>query len=73
MSFNEFFKDFKILQEKRKKIFKIVLILNYLRAPQDCVQYFTGTAGTIQSYGWAGAQLLAGMDYNNCIRYFGGK
>lgn len=38
------------------------------RAPQDCVQYFTGTQGTVQSYGWAGAQLLAGMDYQNCIR-----
>ena len=66
-----FSKILKYKKKKEKKIFKIVLILNYLRAPQDCVQYFTGTAGTIQSYGWAGAQLLAGMDYNNCIRYFG--
>jgi len=38
------------------------------RAPQDCVQYFTGTQGRVQSYNWAGAQLLAGMNYQNCIR-----
>ena len=42
--------------------------LVFFRAPQDCVQYFTGTQGRVQSYGWAGAQLLAGMNYQNCIR-----
>jgi len=38
------------------------------KAPTDCVQYFTGTSGTIQSYNFAGAQLLQGMYYTNCIR-----
>jgi len=38
------------------------------RAPTDCVQYYTGSTGTVQSYGWAGGQLLAAMDYRVCIR-----
>merc|ERR1719228_1795699 len=38
------------------------------KAPTDCVQYFTGTSGTIQSYNFAGGQLLNSMYYNNCIR-----
>merc|ERR1712106_147116 len=38
------------------------------KAPTDCVQYFTGSTGTIQSYNFAGGQLLQGMYYTNCIR-----
>ena len=38
------------------------------RAPANCVQYFTGTSGNVQSYGFAGGQLLTGMNYQNCIR-----
>merc|ERR1711892_614072 len=38
------------------------------KAPTDCVQYFTGSIGTTQSYNFAGAQLLQGMYYTNCIR-----
>jgi len=38
------------------------------KAPTDCVQYFTGSTGTIQSYNFAGGQLLNSMYYNNCIR-----
>ena len=38
------------------------------RAPTDCVQYFTGISGSVKSYNYAGAQLLAGQRYNNCIR-----
>jgi len=38
------------------------------RAPTDCVQYFTGTAGSVKSYNYAGGQILAGQRYNNCIR-----
>merc|ERR1719393_53491 len=38
------------------------------KAPTDCVQYFTGTAGTVKSYNFAGGQILAGQRYNNCIR-----
>ena len=32
------------------------------------MQYFTGTAGTVKSYNFAGGQILAGQRYNNCIR-----
>jgi len=39
-----------------------------LRAPTDCVQYYTASSGTIRSYNWAGGQLLRGMDYEICIR-----
>ena len=38
------------------------------RAPIDCVQYYTGRQGTIESYGWAGSQLIEGMDYQMCVR-----
>jgi len=38
------------------------------KAPTDCVQYFTGTSGTIQSYNFLGAQLLNSMYYTNCVR-----
>ena len=36
------------------------------RAPVDCTQYFTGTAGTIQTYNFG--QLLGGLYYTNCLR-----
>ena len=39
-----------------------------LRAPTDCVQYFTGVSGSVKSYNYAGGQILAGQRYNNCIR-----
>ena len=42
--------------------------MNIFRAPTDCVQYFTGTAGSVKSYNYAGGQILAGQRYNNCIR-----
>jgi len=38
------------------------------KAPTDCVQYFTGTTGSVKNYNFAGAQLLRGQIYNNCIR-----
>jgi len=38
------------------------------RAPVDCVQYFTDTSGTIQSYNWQGGVLNQGLDYRICIR-----
>jgi hypothetical protein len=38
------------------------------KAPTDCVQYHTGATGTIQSYNFAGGQLLNSQYYNNCIR-----
>jgi len=38
------------------------------KAPTDCVQYFTGTAGNVQSYNFQGAQMLQSQTYTNCIR-----
>jgi len=38
------------------------------RAPNDCLQYFTGKTGTVYSYNFAGAQFLVNMDYTNCVR-----
>jgi len=38
------------------------------KAPTDCVQYFTGVSGNVKSYNFAGAQLLNGQRYVNCIR-----
>ncbi|XP_059099193.1 uncharacterized protein LOC131893235 [Tigriopus californicus] len=38
------------------------------RAPSGCTQYFTGLAGTITSYNFAGGQILENQHYGNCIR-----
>ena len=38
------------------------------RAPTDCVQYFTGKAGSVKSYNFGGGQLLQSQIYTNCIR-----
>ena len=38
------------------------------RAPTDCVQYFTGTSGSVKSYNFQGSQFLKGQIYNNCVR-----
>ena len=38
------------------------------RAPTDCVQYHTGTTGTVKPYNFAGGQLLQSQQYQNCIR-----
>ena len=43
-------------------------ISHTIRAPTDCTQYFTGTAGSVQSYNFAGGQLLNSQYYTNCIR-----
>lgn len=40
---------------------------NRSKAPEGCVQYFTGTSGTITSYNYP-QQLLAGQQYASCIR-----
>jgi len=42
------------------------------KAPTDCAQYFTGTAGSVKSYNFAGGQLLNSQYYTNCIRTEGG-
>merc|ERR1711994_34183 len=36
------------------------------KAPTDCVQYFTGASGNVQSYSYG--QMLRGQYYTNCIR-----
>lgn len=38
------------------------------RPPSGCTQYFTGTTGTVASYGFQSGQLLQSQQYNNCIR-----
>ena len=38
------------------------------RAPTNCVQYFTGLSGSVETYNHQGAQVLQGMNYQNCIR-----
>ena len=38
------------------------------KAPEDCVQYFTGSSGSVQSYNFQGGQLLTQQQYTNCIR-----
>jgi len=38
------------------------------KAPTDCVQYHTGTTGTVKPYNFAGGQLLQSQQYQNCIR-----
>ena len=39
-----------------------------VRAPIDCVQYFTGATGSVKSYNFQGGQLLTSQYYTNCIR-----
>jgi len=38
------------------------------RAPTDCLQWFTGSTGTVYSYNHQGGQLTNGLEYTNCIR-----
>jgi len=39
------------------------------RAPSDCLQYFTGVAGNVMSYGWTAQQVLTlNQAYTNCFR-----
>ena len=37
------------------------------RAPTDCVQYYTGTSGTIISYNWPNS-IIDNLDYTSCVR-----
>ena len=40
------------------------------KPPENCLQYFTGTTGTVASYNWnnGAGPHLADQDYTNCIR-----
>lgn len=47
----------------------------YLAAPEDCLQYFTQSSGTVRSFNWrevspsaAAPRQLANQDYNICFR-----
>ncbi|TRY74065.1 hypothetical protein TCAL_12359, partial [Tigriopus californicus] len=41
---------------------------NPMRAPSGCLQYFTGTSGTMQSYNFGGGVQLQNQRYLLCIR-----
>ena len=47
-----------------------VLCSSKLKAPQGCLQYFTGTTGTITTYNYnsGGGVLLTNQDYSICLR-----
>jgi len=38
------------------------------KAPEGCLQYFTGATGTVKSYNYDGGVQLADQNYVNCIR-----
>ncbi|XP_023321599.1 uncharacterized protein LOC111696274 [Eurytemora carolleeae] len=38
------------------------------RAPSNCVKYFTGSSGTVTSYGFPGDTQLTSQNYESCIR-----
>ena len=40
----------------------LIVFPNISRAPTDCVQYFTGVSGTVQSYNF-GNQILQSQNY----------
>ena len=40
----------------------------FSRAPTDCVQWFTGVEGYVQSYGFGSGQLLSSQNYQACVR-----
>ena len=44
------------------------MTVSYCRAPTDCVQYFTGTSGNVQSFGFGGSQFLQSQYYTSCVR-----
>ena len=48
-----------------------VLCSSKLKAPQGCLQYFTGTTGTITTYNYnsGGGVLLTNQDYSICLRF----
>ena len=42
-----------------------------MKAPQGCLQYYTGDTGTITTYNYNGGTgvLLGNQDYSICVRY----
>jgi hypothetical protein len=38
------------------------------KAPEDCLQYYTGIAGTFSSFNYAGGNLLQSQQYKICFR-----
>ena len=49
------------------RVSQIPCSANY-RAPTNCVKYFTGSSGTVTSYGFTGNTLLQSQNYDSCIR-----
>ena len=47
-----------------------VLCSSKLKAPQGCLQYFTGESGTITTYNYNSGSgvLLGSQDYSVCVR-----
>ena len=45
----------------------MIFFSNIFRAPADCVQYFTGVSGNVQSYNF-GNQILQSQTYSKYIR-----
>ena len=43
-----------------------IIFLN--RAPIDCNTWFTGSIGTLSSYGFPGTDQIGANDYTYCIR-----
>ena len=44
------------------------MIMCLFRAPTDCLQYYTGIEGYIQSFGYGSGQFLYSQNYQACIR-----
>ena len=44
----------------------MIFFSNIFRAPADCVQYFTGVSGNVQSYNF-GNQILQSQTYSKYI------
>jgi len=55
------------LRKWNVKVTQIPCETNYA-APADCVQYYTGSQGYVQSYGFASGQLLSSQNYEVCVR-----
>ena len=55
-----------IFIKKKRKYFQEFYI--YCRAPNDCVQYFTGSSGEVKSFNFDGGIQLRDIQYTICIR-----
>ncbi len=56
-------------------LYNFLFIYLFKKAPDDCLQYFTQSIGTVRSFNWrevspsaTGPRQLANQDYNICFR-----